>query len=90
MSITVAEQAMEMVDGLPNLLDELVPSVQLSSRALAIANALAHPDLNCFYLALAELRGAQMVTADRRLLARLAPTPWARLAVGLGDAAADR
>jgi hypothetical protein len=51
---------------------------------------LAHPDPNCFYLALAELRGAQMVTADRPPLARLAPTPWARLAVGLGDAAADR
>src|ERR1700746_3135802 len=67
-----------MGDGLPNLLDELVPSVQLSSRALAIANALAHPAPNCFYLALAELRGAQMVTAGRRPLGRVARTPGAR------------
>lgn len=79
------EQATAMVAALPDLLDELAPSASLAGRALAIANALAHPTYDCFYLALAELRGAQMVTDDRRLLARLATTPWARLAMKLGD-----
>ena len=33
----------------------------------------------------AEQRGASLVTADGRLLARLTTTPWARLVVKLGD-----
>ena len=79
------EQATAMVEGLPDLLDELAPSAPLAGRALTIANALAHPAYDCFYLALAELRDAQMVTDDRRLLARLATTPWARMVMKLGN-----
>ena len=78
-----SDQASAMVDGLPELLDEIVSPVQLAPRALAIAGALAHPAYDCFYLALAELRDTRMVTADRRLIGRLATTPWARLIVGL-------
>ena len=60
------DQASAMVDGLPELLDEVVSPGQLAARALAIANALAHPAYDCFYLALAELRDTRLVTADRR------------------------
>ena len=81
------KQAAAMVDGLPDLLDELVPSAQLAARAFAIASSLARPAHDCFYLALAELRDTRLVTADRRLLGRLAKTPWARLLVGLDGAA---
>lgn len=79
------EQATAMVEGLPDLLDELVASASLAGRALTIANALAHPAYDCFYLALAELRGVQMVTDDRRLLVRLVTTPWARMVMKLGN-----
>jgi len=82
-----ADQASAMVDGLPELLDELVSSAQLAARALAIAAAIEHPTYDCFYLALAELRDTGLVTADRRLRSRLAATPWERLVVGLGDGA---
>jgi predicted nucleic acid-binding protein len=82
-----AAQAAAMVESLPDLLDELVPSVQLAARAFAIASSLAHPAYDCFYLALAELRDTRLVTADRRLVARLARTPWARLIVGLDGGA---
>lgn len=81
-----SEQAMAMVEGLPDVLDELVPSVQVARRALEIANALAHPAYDCFYLALAELRGTRMVTDDRRLLGRLKDTVYARSVVQLKDA----
>lgn len=83
------EQARAIVNGLPDILDELVPSVDLAARALEIALALGHPAYDCFYVALAERRGARLVTADRRLLARLAETPWASLAIGLGDERVD-
>jgi predicted nucleic acid-binding protein len=85
----VAEQAASMVDGLPDMLDELVPSVELAARAFAIASALAHPAYDCFYLALAERRGTRLVTADRRLVEQLAETQWAGLVVTLGTAAAS-
>ena len=83
-----AEQATVMVERLPDLIDELAPSVQLARRAFEIANTLAHPAYDCFYLALAEVRGTRVVTDDRRLLARLATTPLARLVMRLGEAAA--
>jgi predicted nucleic acid-binding protein len=80
-----ADQAAAIVDGLPDLLDELVPSAQLAPRAFAIASALSHSAYDCFYLALAELRGMRLVTADQRLVGRLAKTPWAPLVTSLGD-----
>jgi predicted nucleic acid-binding protein len=80
------DQAAAMVDSLRDLFDELVPSVQLATRAFAIASTLAHPAYDCFYLALAELRGVRLVTADRRLVGRLATTPWEHVVVGLGQA----
>lgn len=53
------------------------PVADRASDALQIAGALDHPVYDCFYLALARREGAILVTADRRLLARLAGTPWA-------------
>ncbi len=49
-------QATAMVEGSPELLDEVLPSTPLAARALAIASAIEHPAYDCFYLALAELR----------------------------------
>jgi predicted nucleic acid-binding protein len=57
--------------------DELVPSVVLKDRALAIALKLRHAAYECFYLALAEMRECRFVTADERLLRRCADTPFA-------------
>jgi predicted nucleic acid-binding protein len=74
-----ADGANEFVRNVARLFDELVPSATLKDRALAIALDLRHPVYDCFYLALAEQRDTQVVTADDRLLARCAPTPFARL-----------
>ncbi|MBX9826741.1 MAG: type II toxin-antitoxin system VapC family toxin [Xanthobacteraceae bacterium] len=53
--------------------------VNLNDRALAIGIELRHPVYDCFYLALAEQRHCQLATADERLIARCAGTPFAKL-----------
>jgi predicted nucleic acid-binding protein len=68
---------------LPLAFDRLIPLASLAPRAVAISRALNHPVHDCFYLALAEERAATLVTADRRLLARLAGTEWDGFAVSL-------
>jgi predicted nucleic acid-binding protein len=50
----------------------LTPSDALATRALQIAMALDHPAYDGFYLALAEETGRPLVTADGRLLQRVA------------------
>jgi predicted nucleic acid-binding protein len=57
--------------------------VSLAGRALEIAAELRHPAYDCFYLALAQERRAQLVTADRRLISRLAGTPWQENTISL-------
>jgi len=78
-----AQQAEAMVAGLAASLDEVVPSAPLAARSLAIARELDHSVYDCFYLALAEQREARLVTADARLIGRLAETPWAARVVSL-------
>ncbi len=56
--------------------EEFVPAVLLAERALDLAGALKHPAYDCFYLALAELRGGTFITADARLLSRLRDDGW--------------
>ena len=68
---------------LPLAFDHLVPLASLAPRAVAISRALNHPMYDCFYLALAEERAATLVTADRRLLGRLAGTEWETLGMNL-------
>ncbi len=78
-------QAEAAVGELPGLFDDLVPGLRLAARSLALAADLDHPVYDCLYLALAEFREASLVSADQRLLARLAGTPWASRALSLHD-----
>lgn len=68
---------------LPKLLAHIRSLAPLAAQALEIAAELRHPTYDCFYLALAQERRAKLVTADRRLIGRLAGTPWEDQAVGL-------
>jgi predicted nucleic acid-binding protein len=57
----------------------------LVERGIVIAGELDHAVYECFYLALAEARQIQLVTADARLLAKLRGTAWASHGVSLAD-----
>ena len=60
---------------------ELVPDEQLAEAALKSAIELGHPAYDCTYLACAEQRGAEFITADKKLLNKLRRTggwPFAR------------
>lgn len=75
----------EIAASLPRYFSEFTAAAILAPRAVAIAAALAHPVYDCLYLALAELRQLPLITADARLLARLAGSPWSASAVHLAD-----
>jgi predicted nucleic acid-binding protein len=67
---------------------EFVSLYGLSERTVALAIELGHPAYDCAYLALALARRCRMVTADRRLLARVdqrGSPQLAALCTGLGD-----
>ena len=65
---------------------ELLPTVELTDRALAIALELNHPIYDCVYIAAAEEHDALLVTADKRLVKAVAATQFAGLAIALGEA----
>jgi predicted nucleic acid-binding protein len=67
-------QGVAMAQKIVDLFDSLVPCAQLVPRAYEIAGMLDHPVYDCFYLALAESRNCDLITADERLLARLEPS----------------
>lgn len=82
--ITAAQQGRIAAD-VACVFDRLESLAPYSSRAAAIARELDHAAYDCFYLALSEALDAPLVTADRRLLARIAATPFAARTLGLGD-----
>ncbi|HSA80109.1 MAG TPA: type II toxin-antitoxin system VapC family toxin [Geminicoccaceae bacterium] len=71
-----ARQGAAATFALTQLLEPLLPIAPLAGRALAIAEELRHPAYDCFYLALAEARDLELITADRRLVAKLGGTRW--------------
>jgi predicted nucleic acid-binding protein len=70
------EQQHHAASRLAAAFDELVPMAPLAVRAVEISRRLDHPAYDGFYVALAEQRGARLVTADRKLLLRVKGTEW--------------
>ena len=61
----------------------------LLARALDIACLLQHSVYDCLYLAAAESASCRVITADLRLLRRVATSSLSHLAIGLDEAAAN-
>ncbi len=79
------DQARTMVQALPGLMTKLLPSMDLTDRALAIAMTVRHPVYDCLYVACAETTDATLVTADRQLCEAVAGTRFAPLVRHLSD-----
>jgi predicted nucleic acid-binding protein len=79
------DQAEEMARSLPGMIDSLVAGPVLAERAIGLASQLDHAVYDCFYVALAEANDALLITADARLLGKLAGTPWSARAQLLAE-----
>ena len=69
------KQAERLVGNSPGLFARLWPVEPLIGRGLEIARDLDHSIYDCLYPALSDRLGAPLITADRRLLARVRGTP---------------
>lgn len=60
-------QCNDILRKMPLLFDQIADGRSLAQDAYALAISLKHPAYDCFYIALAQQRGATLVTADKRL-----------------------
>jgi predicted nucleic acid-binding protein len=79
------EQAREALASLPRSFSEIVAMEQIADAALTLARKIEHSAYDCFYLALAESRSARLVTADARLVNRVAKTKYKSHVIHLAD-----
>ena len=78
-----ADQQGQIAADITRVFDRLEALARHASRAAAIARELDHPVYDCCYLAVSEALEAPLVTADGRLLARTAGTPFAGRTIAL-------
>ncbi|HWT13023.1 MAG TPA: type II toxin-antitoxin system VapC family toxin [Allosphingosinicella sp.] len=68
---------------LGNFIGQWEVMATLADDAFAITLELAHPVYDCYYIALAQVRGVKLVTADQRLLEVCAGTRFESSVTGL-------
>jgi hypothetical protein len=73
-----AAEARDYLHSLPCYLDDVVAVDELIEPPLENALALRHPIYDLIYLETARRLDAQLVTADRRFMAKIAGTDFAR------------
>jgi len=84
-----ARNVEEAMSALAYFKPHVLHSQQIFSDACRLAVELNHPAYDCFYLLTAARFGTVMVTADDRLLRKLASTAaleWSPLVLGLAEA----
>ena len=80
-----SEDAKQQFLKLPYFFDEIVSVDDLIANALHNACQFRHPIYDLIYLEAARRRGIQLVTADQRLLSKLANTDLASCIIMLSD-----
>ncbi len=63
------EHGAAVVRALPISFDRLFGTAELAPRAFSLGHRFDHPLYDCFYIALAEVESAALVTDDARVLA---------------------
>jgi predicted nucleic acid-binding protein len=79
------EQAHQALSAALDQVTLLEQDRQLAGTALAVALELGYAPYDCFYLVVAIRRDAPLVTADKRLVNRLASTQYRSRVVHLAD-----
>ena len=79
------DQASSGIASILRLISHVERDVHLADDALAMGLELNYAPYDCFYLVLAMRRGAPFVTADRRLINRLATTKYKKHVIHLAD-----
>lgn len=79
------EEAHRIAARLPAFFRQLVPAATLSEPAMRLAHELDHPIYDCLYLALAGREEVALVTADARLIEKVARTAWRKRVVALSQ-----
>lgn len=79
------EQATSALASLPEWFNEIVAMEGLAEAAVTLARRIEHSAYDCFYLVLAERRSASLVTADARLVNRVARTKYKSHVIHLSD-----
>jgi predicted nucleic acid-binding protein len=80
-----ADQARAGLASILGQISSIERDANLAAAALGIGLELNYAPYDCFYLVLAMRRGAPLVTADRRLINRLASTPYGSHVIHLAD-----
>jgi predicted nucleic acid-binding protein len=80
-----SEQAREGLSAVLEQMMLLEEDRHLAESALAVAVELGYAPYDCFYLVMAIRRDAQLVTADKRLVNRLASTQYRSRVLHLSD-----
>jgi predicted nucleic acid-binding protein len=75
----------DAVGELADVFAELSPAASLIQPALQLSQQLDHSVYDCLFLAMRNLRGVALVTADAAFVAKLAVTPYAASVVLLSD-----
>jgi predicted nucleic acid-binding protein len=79
------EHADARLANLPNFFNRLLPSFDLVREALALGMTVDVPVYDCIYVVASRRIGASLVTADSKLIAKLADTPDRSSVVHLHD-----
>lgn len=70
-----AEQAKVRLNDMPGFFNRLLTTPDLVADAFALGNTADVPIYDCIYVVAARRIGARLVTADTKLIAKLAGTP---------------
>lgn len=80
-----AGQADARLASLPGFFNRLLPTFDLVPEALELGLAADIPVYDCVYVVASRRTGASLVTADRRLIAKLAGKPEAGSVIHIAD-----
>jgi predicted nucleic acid-binding protein len=83
-AISQADVAHAIAD-LPRAFADLLPARSLVEPALKLSQQFDHSVYDCLFLAMAQMRGAPLITADAAFVAKVAGTAYAQNVVLLAD-----